>query len=480
MRLFFIGWSGKDLGLTEVVRKLKEKHEIVYWSGDGSELEILRSEFPDTIFHDGLDALNGIPARGVDVSLFLPPDEKLLARLLDVESTVLTMMNKRFEGKLVSERKHLYYHFVQYWNGVLMALKPDAIIFSSAPHTVYDYVIYGIAKLLSIKTIFFELTAIGARSLSMRDFVVGSGALRKDIADNAEKSFEISDLETDIREYYEWQLNEKVSHVPTYMTKQFNRYSGLNKLPIKFRSLWLMLTVHKDLSVLAKIFTYLPRHLTRNMKTEYASVKSLPDFAKKFIYAPLNYQPERTSSPQGGVFVDQLMMMEVLSASVPSNCLIYVKEHPAQWLHRGPDFFSYRYRGFYKEIAKLRNVRVVPVKTDTYTLMKRSIAVATVTGTAGWESILRSKPAVVFGYPWYQHAPGVLKVIDVTSCREAVRKILSGFAPSGQQIINYLASFGRASFLGYCESHGKEIDDIGVSRNADVIVSAIETELGHA
>lgn len=477
MRLFFIGWSGKDFGLTEVVSKLKERHEVVYWSGDGKEFESLAHEFPDTIFHDHFGALHGIPARGVNVSVFPPPGASLLTRLLDVESVVLTMMNKRFESKLVSERKHLYYHYVQYWNGVLLTLRPDVIIFPCAPHTVYDYVIYGLAKLLSIRTISFELTLVSARSLVMQDFSMGSDALRLAIAANAGKHFKLHDLPADIREDYERQVDTRVSHTPPYMSAQFARYAGLKKFWIKFNSAQANLMVHKDFTVFLKLLTYLPRRLMQNMKTEYAAVESPPDFTKKFIYAPMSYQPERTSSPQGGIFVDQLLMLEILSASVPPDWFIYVKEHPVQWLHRGPDFFSYRYRGYYREIAHLKNVRVIPLKTDTYTLVDRAAAVATITSTAGWEAILRSKPVIVFGYPWYQHAPGIIPVTDVTSCKEAVRKVVSGFMPSGQEVINYLASFDTASFHGYCEPNVNGVGDIGTSRNAETIVRVIETEL---
>ncbi len=478
MRLFFIGWSGKDMGLTEVVRKLKEQHEIAYWSGDGKEFEPLKPEFPGTIFHDHFDALHGIPARDIDTSTFSPPEPKLLERLLETESTVLTMMNKRFESVLVSERKHLYYTQVGYWHGVLTSLRPDAIIFPCAPHTVYDYVIYGLSKLLSIRCIMFELTVVGARSVVMRDFVVGSRGLKQEIVKRKGKSHvEVSDLPDDIRDYYIWQSDAKASHTPPYITEQFNKYAGFRKVPVKFRSAWDTLIVHKDPAVFLKILTHIPRLFMRNMKTEYRSVETVPDFSKTFIYVPLSFQPERTSSPQGGVFVDQLLMLETLSASVPKDFLIYVKEHPAQWLHRGPDFFSYRYRGYYEAIAKLKQVKLLPLNTDTYTLMNHSKAVATVTGTAGFEALFRGKPVLVFGYPWYQHAPGLFSVESVVTVKNALTKIVSGFTPSPQDIIEYLWCLGKQSFVGDCEHYERGTHYLPADENAHILAAVIETEL---
>ena len=138
-----------------------------------------------------------------------------------------------------------------------------------------------------------------------------------------------------------------------------------------------------------------------NLKKEYERFQSLPNFSKKFIYAPLQVQPECSNSPQGGVFADQILMLETLAAALPDDWLIYVKEHPIQWPRIGLEFSSYKYRGYYQKISEIKNVKIVPLETDSYKLNKESQAVATITGASGWEAMLWSKPAIIFGYPWY-------------------------------------------------------------------------------
>ena len=48
MRLFLITWIGKEFGLAEVVKALKQKHEIVYWVGAHSrEIFCLTRQAPN-------------------------------------------------------------------------------------------------------------------------------------------------------------------------------------------------------------------------------------------------------------------------------------------------------------------------------------------------------------------------------------------------------------------------------------------------
>ena len=122
------------------------------------------------------------------------------------------------------------------------------------------------------------------------------------------------------------------------------------------------------------------------------------------------------------------MAVETLSYCLPKDWFIYVKENPFQWKPRGAIYFSYRYEGYYEAMSRLKNVRLVPVDTDTYTLIENAKAVASVAGTAPYgEGLFRGKPGIIFGYPWYRNCHGIFKVNNVASCLEALNKIKDGF-----------------------------------------------------
>jgi len=477
MRLFLITWIGKEFGLAEVVKALKQKHEIVYWVGAHSREKISSQDFSGTIFHSHDDALKAIPAKEVGNFLFDPPSAELLEKLLGTESETLTMMSKTFENMSVNERKHLYYDYVRYWDGVVKKLKPDAIIFPNVPHSVYDFVIYGLAKFYGIKTIIFELTRVNDRCLVISDFAVGSSFLKTELKKNENKHFSVEDLPSDIHAYYDAQISFKANIRPQDIVELSEKYSGLKALKVKARSFWTTVTVLKDLSVFTKIITYLPRKFRSNQKTEYLSLAKPADLSKKFVYVPLQYQPECTTSPLGGVFVDQLLMIEILSAALPAGWLIYVKEHPLQWKPRGLDYFSYRYRGYYKAIADLPNTQIIPLETDSLTLIDKSQCVASVNGTAGWEALLRNKPSLAFGYAWYRDCPGVFKINDVRSCSIALEVIKAGLFVDSQQIISYLYSFGKISINGFREQYCKDVSPIDVTENIKNHINAINLAL---
>jgi len=471
MRIFLI-WDDKNSEITNSVLRLNEQpNKIVYWIGGQ---EINKNKFPETIFHNDLDALRGIPAQGVDTSEFTPPGKELIDKLHKVESLILTMMNMKLDELCTDKRKHLYYNMLQYWCGVFKKYKLEVIIFGNIPHDTCSYLIYELAHLLNIKTIIIEDTVVSDRLLTYNDFWAGNKDLQDELHNNQNRKFFLGDLSNDIQNYYRLQIDPSRNVAPVYIKIQKNRHSGFN---LFLRKLKRLKNSIKEGTILKFLAQYIGKQFKTNLKKEYHDIQINPDFNKKFVYVPLHVQPERSTSPQGDIFVDQILMLEILSASLPSDWIVYVKEHPSQWPRRRLSFSSARYQGYYKKLVQIKNVYLVPIETDNYALINKSQTVATVAGTAAWEAILKSKPAIIFGYPWYRDCPVLFRVDDTGSCRNALQKIANGLTIDQQKILNYLKCLDNVSFHGCISPDLEQNSTITKKESRNNIIEKIISEI---
>lgn len=127
-----------------------------------------------------------------------------------------------------------------------------------------------------------------------------------------------------------------------------------------------------------------------------------PDLDQPFVYFPMQFQPEMTTSSLGGRYRDQLLALERLAELLPEGHLIYVKENPKQsGKLRSPLFFH--------RLERIKQVRLMPSYANSQELLAKSVAVANVSGTVGWEAVSAGKAVLCFGATWWAEAPGVTR-----------------------------------------------------------------------
>ncbi len=473
----------------DVAKNLRRRgYEPVYWVAAPYMEGPVRQAFPFILFHSTVDAYHGIFPYDNPFTRLRPLGEEFIEKFSDAEFIAIKMMDRMDDGDtfLYNERLEHYYNLIKYYRELIEYYSPDVMVFSIAPHAVFNYVLYKLAKFYGIKTVMFEKAPVGGYIFPLLSFEEGSDGL-KDAYEKFAGREEVS-LGGDFSAYYEKLRGDNYDEAqPANMKihrKNLKRKKGLfedifdklkNPVPIPY-----MYLKEKGVSVedirmnKVKYLWYYYKNLLRKkrLKEYYDFFVTSADFSKPYIFVPLQYQPERSTSPLGGRFVNQELMIELLSYMIPGGWFLYVKEHnlqhwPVKTAERG------RNTDFYKKIAKLPNVMFVSTDITSFKLIDNAKAVATVTGTTGWEAIVRGKPALVFGNPYYKICDGAIPVKSFEDCASAIGKIKDGYTPNERKVKAFLKAIETVSVRGYESGMFKGAAGITEKENAANITSAI-------
>ncbi|MCH8904446.1 MAG: hypothetical protein IIA45_11085 [Bacteroidetes bacterium] len=372
-------------------------------------------------------------------------------------------INKHYAGKSLSyaERKRIYLRHLRFWNNFVENNRIDLFVWSHVPHVTYDYVIYSLAKRKHIPTVmlaqgaflrfekfeFLMHTDIGEQCLDVRDRLEelrksGIDPEQVDLSEKCLKEWERLTAELDkqtspgfIKRYARDRNNSELARKKTARKTRIRHI--LDGTIVKKIFSWDIFDIDrwhfriKDLNNINK--------LEKRLNDFYESNTS-PVREERFIYAPLHMQPEITTAPLAGRFVDQLLVIQLLAEALPPKVLIYVKENPFQTL-------TTRSAAYYQDLLDIPSVRLISRKANTYELLDKCIATATITGTAGWEGLFKQKPFIMFGSYVYQFAPGVYPVKNLAECKEAVEAILNGSKPT----LGELKLFMKALDMSYLD-----------------------------
>ena len=418
-------------------------HEIMYWVGEHSAEHLAPK---GTVFHEHYDALIGKPADAFASTQFTPPSMRRIEQHCKLESAVLSMMNKHFDRTSVDERKQIYYTMLAYWSYVIEKIQPEAVIFTTIPHSIYDFIVYSLAKEKGLPTIMFEDTWVAGRLIWFTDYKTGSDAFASALAHNANSSVSAEKLTDDLRAYYESQTG--VSQVkPLYMALLQEQDKTWNLLRHRLR---VAIQSIQNGTFFPLMLSFVHSRFQKNLRDEYRAVTQSPNLEKPFVYFPLGFQPERTTSPQGGVFCDQILVAQTLAAALPKGWALYIKEHPSQWWLRSKTRYNcVRYEGYYRRLAAIPGARLVPIDMDSHQLIAACKTVATVTGTAGWEALFRLKKPLIFGYPWYVPTPLLHRVASVDDCIAAFRETQREPNFRREELLRLLKSFEESTVHAY-------------------------------
>jgi hypothetical protein len=157
-------------------------------------------------------------------------------------------------------------------------------------------------------------------------------------------------------------------------------------------------------------------HMQLEMRRKPQTLENLVGDAK-FIYFPLQVDPEMTTMVMADKLTDQMAMIEFISKQMPAGWKLVVKDH-VPMIGRRPSYFM-------KRVKQMPDVCVVSPFEDNFKCMKQASLTITLTGTAGWENMVLGKVPVILGNQHYLNLnEGFVACPEPTKIGEAIQKAL--------------------------------------------------------
>lgn len=409
--------------------------------GDGAFEAFQAVLGPDTLNLHNSHAMYGILSAELQAGLRPAPPADIERLASTAHRTLLMLDRTNVSGYAVWELYRLYLHLMGFWRTMLDELQPDAVVFSSGiPQFGFDYLLYELCRADGIPVLFVRTTYLEGRVMVIDDIFEVPGPTAEEI-DKAEppagwngfgspSNDERDRLALNLRNIRSKFSPLKVAGalVGTEPWKQLGRVQG--RIP-------LFLHRPEPRYIEMRWENFKGRLGNRKCLQKYDAIARQPDLEQPFVYFPLQTVPEESTVPLGGTFIDALHVIRLLSAALPKGWRIYVKEHPNQF-NSGYLISKGRNVEFYDQLIEIPNVTAVPLEMTSRELIEKAKTVAVITGTSGWEALQMGKPALVFGYPFFLRAPGVMRVDSVASCAQALARVERGETVSIDRLRRYL------------------------------------------
>jgi hypothetical protein len=508
MKVFCIEFS--DPHWVQTVKLIAQSIPIVpvYWTGSLARQKEVQELFPNVVFHDNLGAVRGVGATGLRLEE-LPIDAQLLSKMSPFERMALKMM-ERLDATGSSfnfeDRVRHYQRLVSYWNSVLHQMKPDAVLMPITPHLVFDYILYGLCQVAGIPTLLFDRTAVPGRILP-RSTIAGpspelksrylellASANREPLSPALERYLEglQGDFSTGMAPNFKLKM-ERMAIVPK-AGKGIKQPNWLHVVRYEMRGVFKHLlsqglrAPRNYLKVPGKapedaFVGFFRFHWYRwagiakknRLLSLYKRLMRNADLNQPFVFVALHYQPERNTVPNGGYFADQRVMIQLIAGCLPSGWHVVVKEHTWQLqpFSRGQ---LARNENFYRDLAAMPNVTFVSMDTSSFALIDAASAVATVTGSVGWEAINRGKPALIFGDAWYEGCEGVNRISSASECRTALSRAADVLIDP-DKIRAFVSALDSVAVKGVLEPRLESLGDISLDGNVPALAESLTTRL---
>ena len=385
------------------------------------------------------------------------------------------------------DRCRLFYRYVGHFSKILRDEKIDSVIFFGTPHGPWSIALFGLAKVLGLKVLYVDWVGLSPhlstietdihvrRAYSAHEMSLGMVA-------NGDESARIHDLVVNnVDADFVWNAGEHLD-----LNRVFLRRIASLLLRNPFddyvtSEFFLNPGDRKRIGYVAPLIKYFFRVKRALRFYDENTTDKLPDGNSVVLF--LHQQPEASTMPVGGIFADQLLILDLILAALPKDVNVYVKEHPFMFESPAQERHE-RSVEFYSHMLKDPRVQFVKRSVNSNLLMSKARYVASVCGSVSWEAIRAGKPCIVFGWAWYSGCRSCFSVDSVASLKAAFRdaarkseedvfKDLKDFLAELEPRIIYAAANRPAlSYLGSDYSYRKDV--INLSHAIDLSLDQAE------
>lgn len=324
---------------------------------------------------------------------------------------VAYLLERRFKEDVLSSVFNSVVEVEQICFGAFSILKKVAaerVVFHTPPHHLHDYLFSKVAECLALDVLVVKLSPLPWRAW------LCSGVDEQRVVERASG---LPEKLTETTELYIRSLSGSYDEaMPEYERKLASQVKGS------------MLSVTADIKDFFSVL--LSRHPLRSsfrllaifrkvkLYREYLAISREFKLPKDYLVFFLHFQPERTSVPEGLSYSAQWLAIKQISEALPTSTKLVIKEHQAMFRRK----LDPRTRDleFYNAVALLHNVIVAPLDFDTFRLLDSSKTVVTLTGTVGFEALVRNKSVIALGAAPYKDAPNVRNPRNYKALRECL------------------------------------------------------------
>ena len=477
----------------------------VYWLTDKKVDDLIKNQFPDTYRFDYLSSIKGkIPSLiekfdsiKIEKSVFrsIAKNKYMIFGMMDRNDSLDTFSN--------NEKEELLKRYIKIWKTIIDITKPDIVLFEEEPHQASDYILYLMCEFLNLKKYLFRRAFFQDRIFAVSKFEVICSLIKR----NYEK--DLKENNPEVSPFLEFHFDSlrsksysKVELLTLWNVDEYKKEDDYEKF-IKFFKTFKdkIVFVYNILSgnfsndqkqkgiplYKSKMGYFEQRRMFKHtrMKNErllkfYNEISLEPSLNnEKYIFFPFQYQPERTTNPIGGHFFKHERVVKMILEILPKDWFLYLKEHPRQFSKGNTRYGNHgRSKSFYTDFIKTKRVKFISLKIDSHQLLDNSLAVATISGSTGWEAVARGKNTLLFGHAWYKGCEGVHFIESKKDLEKTFKLIKQKNIVDLKKVEIFGKSLENTSFVGavggpsFLEKRG-----VNIHQNAEAHFEALENIL---